>query len=165
MRLKLLLIHPIHLKPPWLLLPPKREKDHLSKATFHSEQYYNASSKAANMRTAEHNISEHSEGPDRLWCLPCCKKNVEEGASGDCLIHSLFLSHVQILLDFIFKTTDSLSHLLCRGTHVQGWEEGAKHMADLINVKHLVAYLPADSLGLVDPADLLCCWDLQAFPN
>lgn len=38
-------------------------------------------------------------------------------------------------------------------------------MADLIDVNHLVVCLPADSLGLIEPVDLLSCWDSQEFPE
>lgn len=62
MRLKLPLIHLIHLKPPWLQLTPKR-KNNPSKATHHLEQHCNTNIKATNKWTAERDIGKHSDGP------------------------------------------------------------------------------------------------------
>jgi len=39
---------------------------------------------------------------------------LEKAQSSACLL--LSPSHMQVLIDFIFKTIDSLSHLLCCGT-------------------------------------------------
>lgn len=76
----------------------------------------------------------------------------------------LWFSRVQILLDLISKTIDSLAHLLCRGTQRLGYEK-CQHMADLINVNHQILCLYGDSSVSVDLADLLRLKDSQGFPS
>lgn len=88
----------------------------------------------------------------RMTCLPRCKN-----LSGEIGCFTRSLSHVHVLIDFISEKQPVVCCICCAaGTHSRGCEaRESQHMAHLIIVEHLVVCLPADSLGLVDPADLL----------
>lgn len=87
---------------------------------FLFEKYYYTKIKVTNNSTDNHMLllpfGKRSDGP--LWCLPKRK-----GSGSKRRIHSP--SHVRVQIDFIFKTLDSLSHLLCFGTRSLWCEESA----------------------------------------
>lgn len=87
---------------------------------FLFEKYYYTEIKVTNNRTDNCMLllpfGKRSDGP--LWCLPKRK-----GSGSKRRIRSP--SHVRVLIDFIFKTIDSLSHLLCFGTRSLWCEESA----------------------------------------
>lgn len=87
---------------------------------FLFEKYYYTAIKVTNNRTDNRMLllpfGKRSDGP--LWCLPKRK-----GSGSKRRIRSP--SHVRVQIDFIFKTIDSLSHLLCFGTRSLWCEESA----------------------------------------